>query len=156
MDPFNANSQQNDDLFDEITLAANQRQENAYLAGVQKGGEIGYQNGMLIGRQKGLQLAAEIGFYSGFVSTWLAMIESDKTVLLNNALDSNSVKSKQIKITKCLQALQAQLQHYNQTFQQNHIHHLTEELSKLRSRFKQLCSLLKYPPNNVNISDLTF
>lgn len=145
-----------DDFFDQINLAVNQRQQIAFIDGVEKGGQIGYQNGVAIGLKKGLQIGSEIGFYVGFVAAWLAIIESDASVLLNDSMSHNVAKSRQTKIIKCLEALQIQLQRYNTTLQQHCIDDLTDVLSKLRSRFKQLCSLLKYEYSLDHQSDLTY
>lgn len=145
-----------DDFFDQITLAANKRQETAYVDGVEKGSQVGYQNGEVIGWKKGSQIGAEIGFYAGFVSTWLAIIESDPGMFINDSIDHDTAKSKLTKINKCLLALQTQLQRYNTTLKQRDVDDLTDVLSKLRSRFKQLCSLLKYEYSNIDRSDLTY
>ncbi|XP_031552712.1 protein LTO1 homolog [Actinia tenebrosa] len=109
-------------------------EENCHKDGYNEGWIVGQGKGLSVGRglgiDKGKEIGSEIGYYSGFVSTWLLLIDkSDKKGARVNT----------------------QLQNLNSLIDQLSITDPTDEnlfanIEKVRAKFKKIISLLGVSP----------
>ncbi|KAM4597143.1 protein LTO1 homolog [Fundulus diaphanus] len=119
-----------DDLFDSILFADERFRGEGYQEGFEKGTSRGLQNGRRHGASHGARLASEISFYYGFAITWKCLLE-------RNADDRSR---------KRLRALEALLNLIQKTpLDDPQAVKLQEDTEKLRSKFRQVCSMLNVP-----------
>lgn len=122
------------DLFDSITFSEDQIWKDAYEKGLEKGKEDGKLEGFHLGYHLGAEIGGELGFYKQIINT----IELQRPELLNE---------KTHPIIKKIQSMIEEFPPVNSEDQD--IIYLRDSI---RSRYKQLCSLLKieplFAPNN--------
>lgn len=97
-----------------------------FTRGYSLGEEAGWRDGYSYGLRKGAQIAAEIGFYQGFIHAWIGILERDES-------------SKQRK----LMALRSLLE-LTRRFHRTNLHDedCIKRLEIIRAKFKQVNSLL--------------
>ncbi|XP_053740465.1 protein LTO1 homolog [Synchiropus splendidus] len=118
------------DLFDNILLADERFRGQGFQEGYEIGHCRGLKNGYKHGTSHGAKLSTEISFYYGFAFTWKCLLQ-----------DSPDPKSR--KRLKTLEALLALIQ--NVALDDPQSEKLQEDMEKLRSKFRQVCSLLNVP-----------
>ncbi|KAI8901163.1 hypothetical protein BC833DRAFT_578685 [Globomyces pollinis-pini] len=62
---------------EDLNYLENMFQEFGRLDGLEKGIQLGYMEGKLLGLQKGFDIAKEIGFYTGVCKCWINHLTSD-------------------------------------------------------------------------------
>lgn len=97
-----------------------------FTRGYSLGEEAGWRDGYAYGVRRGAQIAAEIGFYQGFVHAWICILEKDES-------------SKQRKLI----ALKSLLE-LTRSFHRTNLHEddSLKKLESIRAKFKQVKSLL--------------
>lgn len=97
-----------------------------FTRGYSMGEEAGWRDGYVYGVRRGAQIAAEIGFYQGFVHAWLCILEKDE----------NSKQRKLIALKSLLES--------TRRFHRTNIHEedSVKTLESIRNKFKQVKSLL--------------
>lgn len=94
------------------------------------GEEAGWRDGYAMGIRKGAQIAAEIGFYQGYVHAWIAILEKEDT-------------NKHRKLV-ALRALLDMTRSFPKTNQiaDGDADDLNQRLARIRAKFKQVSTLL--------------
>lgn len=97
-----------------------------FKRGYSIGEEAGWRDGYSYGVRRGAQIAAEIGFYQGFVHAWIRILEKDES-------------SKQRKLIALKSLLES-----TRRFHRTNIHEedSLKTLEAIRAKFKQVKSLL--------------
>ncbi|XP_054594430.2 protein LTO1 homolog isoform X1 [Nothobranchius furzeri] len=119
-----------EDLFDNILLADERFRGEGFRDGFERGTRRGLQDGRRHGTSHGARLSSEISFYHGFAITWKC--------LLHHNTDERSRKR-----VKALESLLAVIQTVPLADPQSV--ELQDGTEKLRSKFRQVCSLLNVP-----------
>lgn len=109
------------------------------------GEEAGWREGYLFGVRKGASLATEIGFYQGFASGWLALLEKEEIgkVRKVQALRGLLLLTKQFPLIAAAQQQappppnEKPADHHEQESPD-----LLQQLAKIRAKFKQVHGLL--------------
>ena len=125
-------------MFDDISLSENKFTDQGYQQGLESGLKKSYIEGEELGWVKGKQIGAEIGFYTGFVSTYRLKINSE--ISENSANSEAAAKKKTDKILAALNKLETltvEFPDYNSK------EGFEEKLEEIRAKFKLVCSLLK-------------
>lgn len=91
------------------------------------GEEAGWRDGYVFGVKRGAQIAAEIGFYQGFVHAWIEILEKED-------------EAKQRKLI-ALRTLLEMTRQFPKTNLENQ--DTSQRLARIRAKFKQVNSLLK-------------
>ncbi|XP_061620355.1 protein LTO1 homolog [Phyllopteryx taeniolatus] len=117
----------NNDIFDCIVMADEKFRGEGYEEGFKKGTHQGLQTGRRHGASHGAQLSAEISFYYGFVVTWKCLVQ-------------HTSEPKQRKRLKTLESLLGLIQ--NSSYEEPQSAKLKDDMGRLRSKFKQVCSIL--------------
>ncbi|XP_064629786.1 protein LTO1 homolog [Lineus longissimus] len=132
MKPVFATETTEDDVFDSIVLADEKFQQEGYDEGFKDGQLQGIQEGYKLGTKHGLQLGAEVGFYHGFVIGLQKVLEGD-----------DKLTPRKVTVLKSFRELVMAfdiVDHHNEKFSDN--------VGKIRAKFKQVCSLLKVNPES--------
>jgi Essential protein Yae1, N terminal. len=118
-----------DDPFDKIVFLEDSLQQEGFHSGFQTGKKSGEEEGYKVGLNHGKELGKEIGFYKGFVmmSQELLSVESSK---------------RQHILLEQLKKLLDKVNYDNPEDEK-----MEEIIAKIRTKFKQLTSLLKVPVN---------
>ncbi|TNM90437.1 hypothetical protein fugu_002726 [Takifugu bimaculatus] len=116
----------NEDIFDSIVLAEESFRGEGYREGFDRGTHLGLQDGRRHGVSHGAKLSSEVSFYYGFAITWKCLLQ------LNNDVKSR----KHLKILEAFLGLIQGCPHEDQP------ETLTEDIKKLRAKFRQVCSIL--------------
>lgn len=98
-----------------------------FAQGYSLGEEAGWREGYVFGVKRGAQIAAEIGFYQGFVHAWIEILEKED-------------EAKQRKLV-ALRTLLEMTRQFPKTNLENQ--DTTQRLARIRAKFKQVNSLLK-------------
>ena len=118
-----------DDPFDKIVFLEESLQQEGFHAGFQTGKKSGEEEGYKVGLNHGKELGKEIGFYKGFV------------LMCQEMLSVQSSKRQQT----LLEQLKKLLDKVN--YDNPEDVKMEEIIAKIRTKFKQLTSLLKVPVN---------
>lgn len=119
-----------EDMFDTILMADERFRGEGYKEGFDRGTQRGLQNGRRHGASHGTRLSSEINFYYGFAVTWKCLLQ-----------DRTDAKSR--KRVKVLDTVLGLIENSNYDDPQSP--KLQEDVEKLRSKFRQVCSLLNIP-----------
>nr|XP_057933836.1 protein LTO1 homolog [Doryrhamphus excisus] len=117
----------NDDIFDSIVMADEKFRGEGYHEGFKKGTYRGLQNGLKHGTSHGAQLFTEISFYYGFAVAWKCLLQ-------------HRTDSKLRKRMKVLDSLLDLI--HNCSYDDPQSATLQDDVGCLRSKFKQVCSIL--------------
>lgn len=118
-----------------MTIDSRYRQMG-FTRGYSLGEEAGWRDGYAYGIRKGAQIAAEIGFYQGFIHAWITILEKDES-------------SKQRKLT----ALKTLLEMTRSFPKKNNQEEDTvQRLTRIRVKFKQVNSLLNAGDGSSSVS----
>ncbi|XP_029987106.1 protein LTO1 homolog [Sphaeramia orbicularis] len=119
-----------EDLFDNILMADEKFRGEGFREGYERGTRRGFQNGRRHGASHGAKLSTEVSFYYGFATTW-------------NCLLHNNTDPKSRKRVKALETLLDLIQ--NCPLDDPQSTKLQDDMEKLRSKFRQICSMLNVP-----------
>ena len=119
-----------EDPFDKVLFLEESLHQRGYNAGFESGKNAGKEEGFKVGLLHGKELGKEIGFYKGFVETW------------KNVLSVKDASKRQISLLESLSQLLDQLNYENPEDEA-----MEENIAKIRTKFKQLSSILKVPVN---------
>ncbi|XP_074602564.1 uncharacterized protein LOC141856196 [Brevipalpus obovatus] len=127
-------------VLDDINLVEQRKfRQMGFTRGYSIGEEAGWRDGYSYGLRKGAQIAAEIGFYQGFVHAWIGILERDES-------------SKQRKLL----ALRSLLE-LTRRFHRTNLHDedCGKRLESIRAKFRQVNSLLagSQTPFTTNFDD---
>jgi hypothetical protein len=123
------------DAFDSIVMAEDRFREAGYNEGFKEGKLSGEKESLKLGIQHGAKIGMELGFYSGFASTWMKLISEE---LIKN---KESMSEKTVNAVKALNEL-------IESFSLDDPLNLdNDKFNRIRSKFKQVCSLLNMTPN---------
>jgi hypothetical protein len=129
------------DVLDEINVQEQRRYSRmGFQRGYALGEEAGWREGYLFGVRKGASLATEIGFYQGFTSAWLALLEKEE---MGKARKVQALRGL-LQLTKQFPLLAAaSVQPEKQDDQHDQESpDLLQQLAKIRAKFKQVHGLL--------------
>ncbi|XP_044125937.1 protein LTO1 homolog isoform X2 [Bufo gargarizans] len=121
-----------DDLFGGIVMSEERYHGEGYEEGFAEGNHIGETEGKQYGAVYGAKMGSELGCYLGFASTW--------RLLLSPITDE-----KQSKKIKTLDSLIKMIESFPSDDPTNET--LQEELSRIRGKVKQVCSMLNIQPD---------
>lgn len=128
------------DAIDRIILSEDYRRREAYDEAFMSGRELGFQQGFPHGLARGASLASEVGFYRGFALAWkAALINAART---NKEITNISRSESASKIERQLVSVEKLLRLAIQFPKENTEEDFERIIFELRSRFKQMCSLL--------------
>ncbi|KAL4642028.1 oral cancer-overexpressed protein 1 isoform X1 [Arapaima gigas] len=119
-----------EDLFDSIVMADDRYRCEGFQEGFEEGTRQGLIEGRNHGATHGARLSAELSFYYGFAFTWKCIFQ-------------NNPETKTRKKLKALEALLALIQSFPHDDPQ--YGNLQEDVTKVRAKFRQVCSLLNVP-----------
>ncbi|XP_078580303.1 protein LTO1 homolog [Branchiostoma floridae x Branchiostoma japonicum] len=120
-----------DAAFDDIFLAEEKFQNQGYQEGFELGKKAGIEEGRVMGISQGRSVGSEIGFYHGFACSWKVILESDSS-----------------KGPRALKAVDALLELiWRIPIRNNEYPTLTEDMDRIRAKFRQVCSLLGVSPD---------
>ncbi|XP_054626967.1 protein LTO1 homolog isoform X1 [Dunckerocampus dactyliophorus] len=117
----------NDDMFDCILMADEKFRGDGYHEGFKRGTYQGLQSGRKHGASHGAQLFTEISFYYGFAVAWKSLLQ-------------HRIDPKLRKRIKALESLLGLIQ--NCSYDDPQSATLQDDVDRLRSKFKQVCSIL--------------
>lgn len=120
-----------DDIFESVLFAEKNLQEQGKREGAAHGGRIGFLEGYCAGCQKGNSAGSEIGFMLGVCEAVLALREKF-------AVKGRTLKS----VQSLLDSLKKF--HFNDPTEENYV----EDFEQLRTKFRQVCALLKLSPHH--------
>jgi len=118
------------DLFDSVLDLEDNFIEEGRASGRRAAEQRGYEDGLGIGESKGGQLGEELGYYSGCVAAWRALFVLDPA--LSGAKNERAVRTLE-QLDELLKAFPVDPTNES----------LFDALESIRSKFKQLASLLK-------------
>ncbi|WAR07253.1 LTO1-like protein [Mya arenaria] len=123
-------TEENDDIFHTITMSEEISQAEGYKEGVEVGSRQGELEGNRLGWEKGAAIGSEVGFYAGFAQSLLEEMKKgeDSKPRVISALEKMLTVSKEFPLTD----------------PQNP--DLQVQLEAVRTKFKQVCSLLGMKP----------
>ncbi|XP_066439527.1 protein LTO1 homolog [Eleutherodactylus coqui] len=133
-----------DDLFEGIVMCEERYHGEGYEEGFAEGNHVGETEGKQYGALYGARAGSELGCYLGFASTWRLLL-------------SPTTDEKQSKKIKTLDSLIKMIQSFPTDDPTND--KLQDELSRIRGKVKQLCSMLNIQPDfrmNYDNSGLSF
>ncbi|KAG9469459.1 hypothetical protein GDO78_020471 [Eleutherodactylus coqui] len=133
-----------DDLFEGIVMCEERYHGEGYEEGFAEGNHVGETEGKQYGALYGARAGSELGCYLGFASTWRLLL-------------SPNTDEKQSKKIKTLDSLIKMIQSFPTDDPTND--KLQDELSRIRGKVKQLCSMLNIQPDfrmNYDNSGLSF
>ncbi|XP_066299704.1 protein LTO1 homolog [Branchiostoma lanceolatum] len=120
-----------DAAFDDIFLAEEKFQNQGYQEGFELGKQAGIEEGHVMGISQGRSMGSEIGFYHGFACSWKVILERDSS-----------------KGPRALKAVDALLELiWRIPIRNAEYGGLTEDLDRIRAKFRQVCSLLGVSPD---------
>ncbi|XP_057711555.1 protein LTO1 homolog [Corythoichthys intestinalis] len=122
-----ASESNSNDIFDCIVMAEQTFHGEGYQEGFEKGTARGLQTGRRHGASHGAKLSTEISFYYGFAITWKSLLQHRTEPKLKKRL-------------KVVESLLGLIQ--NSSLEDPKSEKLKEGMEKLRSKFKQVCSVL--------------
>ena len=118
-----------DDPFDKVLFVEQSLQQDGFNAGFLDGKRKGHDEGFNVGIEHGKEVGKEIGFYKGFLETWKLLTVSD-----------GKLKKRQLNLMKQMSTLLECVNYDNpEDLQMDH------RLAEIRTKFKQLSSLLRLP-----------
>ncbi|KAG8437869.1 hypothetical protein GDO86_008535 [Hymenochirus boettgeri] len=120
------------DLFEEIIMCEQRYHGEGYKEGFAEGNHVGESEGKQYGAIYGAQAGSEIGCYLGFASTW--------RLLLSSGNDDHQRRK-----IKALDLLIKMIQ--NSSLEDPTNYNLQEEITKIRGKVKQVCSMLNIQPD---------
>ncbi|KAJ3594028.1 hypothetical protein NHX12_006360 [Muraenolepis orangiensis] len=123
--------------FDRIFLADNRYQAEGYREGYDAGIRQGKLEGKAHGASHGARVSAEVSFYYGFALTWKCLIQ-------------NKEDAKSKKHMRCVETLMTRIDDF--PLGEPQYENLLEDMQKIRTKFRQLCSLMNVP---TDFSDYT-
>ncbi|XP_029438829.1 protein LTO1 homolog [Rhinatrema bivittatum] len=124
--------QEEDDLLDSIVMADVRFHGEGYQEGFAEGSHAGITEGKCYGALHGAKVGSEIGCYYGFACTWRSLLQKC----------ASEKYSKKLKVLDALLGMIQNFPYEDPTYAKLH-----EDLDKIRSKFKQLCSLLCVHPD---------
>lgn len=104
-----------------------------FTRGYSIGEETGWRDGYALGIRKSAQIAAEIGFYQGFVHAWITILEKENL-------------AKQRKLTAFRTLLEM-----THNFSKSNLHdeESSQKLIRIRAKFKQVNALLNLTESGI-------
>lgn len=120
------NSDNKEDLFHVVTMTEEYSWNQGYNEGIEMGRKQALEEGFNMGLNKGTEIGREVGFYAGYATQVLHICNIDKTKL--------RIK----KVCEGILKLAKLIAEIDPTSEQ-----LTEHLSNIQGKFKQLTSLLE-------------
>ena len=124
-----------DDPFDKIVFLEQNLHQEGFNSGFQNGHQSGQTEGFSTGVMYGKELGKEVGFYKGFIETY--------QLLLSEEICSKRVSNLFSQITNLIG---------NLSFDNPEDETIGNVMTQIRTKFKQLSSLLKVPVKNNNVS----
>ena len=119
-----------EDPFDKIVFLEHSLQQEGFNNGFESGKQSGQIEGFHTGLVYGKELGKEIGFYKGFVSCYCEL------------LNEQTASKRQLSLLKQLSELLDEINYENAEDEG-----LDDKMAKIRTKFKQLSSILKVPVN---------
>ncbi|KAM4722458.1 protein LTO1 homolog [Rhinophrynus dorsalis] len=120
------------DLFEEIVMCEERFHGEGFEEGFAEGNHVGESEGKQYGANYGARAGSELGCYLGFASTWKHLL----------SLGSDDRNSKKI---KTLDLLISMIQNFCCDDPTNE--RLQEDLTRIRGKVKQVCSMLNVQPD---------
>ncbi|KAM8939736.1 protein LTO1 homolog isoform 1-T1 [Pelodytes ibericus] len=120
------------DLFEGIVMSEERYHCDGYEEGFAEGNYVGTSEGKQYGANYGARAGSELGCYLGFASTWRH--------LLGSGMDDRHSKK-----IKTLDSLIRMIQHFSYDDPTND--KLQEDMTKIRGKMKQICSMLNVQPD---------
>ncbi|XP_075693148.1 protein LTO1 homolog [Rhinoderma darwinii] len=121
-----------DDLFEGIVMSEERYHGEGYEEGFAEGNHVGETEGRQYGATYGARAGSELGCYLGFASTWRLLLPP-------------TADEKQSKKIKTLDSLIKMIQNFPIDDPTND--KLQDELSRIRGKVKQVCSMLNIQPD---------
>ncbi|RUS92031.1 hypothetical protein EGW08_000244 [Elysia chlorotica] len=116
---------QKDDIFHSVIMTEEESWSQGYSEGLEISRKKAFEEGHSLGTTKGAEIGQEIGFYSGYAAQILHLCVQD------------NLKPRVLKVCEAILQLADQFIEIDPT---NEL--LTDNMAKIKSKFKQLTSLL--------------
>lgn len=124
-----------DCALDNVFLSEQRLFKQGYNDGLNDGRVSGCNNGFQLGIKNGATINKELGFYKGFITTWMALLDVADVSQLSSV---HKTRSSLLMLIQMIDSVpRCEPQH-----KELHTH-----LANIRAKFRQICSLLNLSPS---------